>query len=154
MKPRILLVNPPIYDFSAYDFWLKPYGMLRVAGFLRGQADFRLFDYMDRLDPRVPPGRYRADSWGRGEYYSEFVQKPSIYAGVRRQFRRFGLPSEKFQTCLNSEGPFDFALIQTGMTYWYPGPARSLAQNQNHSRRRLCDDLRVSRPFAWRGSGR
>jgi hypothetical protein len=25
MKPRILLINPPIYDFSAYDFWLKPY---------------------------------------------------------------------------------------------------------------------------------
>jgi hypothetical protein len=24
MKPRILLVNPPIYDFSAYDLWLKP----------------------------------------------------------------------------------------------------------------------------------
>jgi hypothetical protein len=42
MKPRILLVNPPIYDFSAYDFWLKPYGMLRVAGFLRGQAEFSL----------------------------------------------------------------------------------------------------------------
>jgi len=121
MKPRILLVNPPIYDFSAYDFWLKPYGMLRVAGFLHGQSDFRLFDYMDRLDTRVPPGRYRADSWGRGEYYSEFVQKPSIYAGVRRQFRRFGLPREKFQTFLKSEGPFDFALIQTGMTYWYPG---------------------------------
>ena len=33
MKPRILLVNPPIYDFSAYDFWLKPYGLLRVAGY-------------------------------------------------------------------------------------------------------------------------
>ena len=35
MKPKILLVNPPIYDFSAYDFWLKPAGLLRVAGFLR-----------------------------------------------------------------------------------------------------------------------
>lgn len=23
MKPRILLVNPPIYDFPAYDFWLN-----------------------------------------------------------------------------------------------------------------------------------
>jgi hypothetical protein len=68
MKPRILLVNPPIYDFSAYDFWLKPYGLLRVVGFLREQADFQLFDYLDRLDPRVPPGRYRADFWGRGEF--------------------------------------------------------------------------------------
>ena len=34
MKRRILLVNPPIYDFAAYDFWLKPYGLLRVAGLL------------------------------------------------------------------------------------------------------------------------
>jgi len=71
VKPPILLVNPPIYDFSAYDFWLKPYGMLRVAGMLRGLADFSLFDYLDRFDPRVPHGRYRSDGWGRGECYSE-----------------------------------------------------------------------------------
>ena len=50
MKPRILLVNPPIYDFAAYDFWLKPYGMLSVAGKLRDKADFMLFDYLDRLE--------------------------------------------------------------------------------------------------------
>jgi hypothetical protein len=55
MKPRILLVNPPTYDFSAYDFWLKPHGMLRVAGFLRGEAEFHLFDFLDRLDSRVRP---------------------------------------------------------------------------------------------------
>ena len=59
MKQRILLVNPPIYDFSAYDFWLKPYGMLRAAGFLRCQADFYLFDFLDRLHSRVPAGNYR-----------------------------------------------------------------------------------------------
>src|SRR6266536_2992242 len=88
MKPRILLVNPPIYDFSAYDFWLKPYGLLRVAGFLRAQADFCLFDYLDRFDPRVPPGRYRSDPWGRGEFYSQRVEKPQIFGEIRRQFRR------------------------------------------------------------------
>jgi hypothetical protein len=48
---KILLVNPPIYDFAAYDFWLKPYGLLSVAGYLRGRAEFKLFDYLDRLDP-------------------------------------------------------------------------------------------------------
>jgi hypothetical protein len=47
MNPRILLVNAPIYDFFAYDFWLKLYGMLRGAGFLRQQADFQLFDFLD-----------------------------------------------------------------------------------------------------------
>ena len=43
MNPKILLVNPPIFDFSAYDFWLKPYGMLRVGGLLREVAELSLF---------------------------------------------------------------------------------------------------------------
>jgi len=47
-KHRILLVNPPIHDFAAYDFWLRPYGLLTVAGQLRGQAEFLFFDYLDR----------------------------------------------------------------------------------------------------------
>jgi hypothetical protein len=121
MKPRILLINPPIYDFSAYDFWLKPYGLLRVAGLIRKQADFHLFDYLDRLDPRVPPGRYRADFWARGEFYSELAEKPNVFAGIPRQFRRFGLPQRVFQNFISDQPPFDFALIQTTMTYWYLG---------------------------------
>src|SRR5437868_6071363 len=75
--PRILLLNPPIHDFSAYDFWLKPYGLLRTAGFLRGRAEFALFDFLDRLDPNVPQTkRYRSDAWGRGEFYSEPAPRP------------------------------------------------------------------------------
>ncbi len=38
-----------------------------------------------------------------------------------RRFYRFGLPRGEFQTFLAGEGHYDFALIQTGMTYWYPG---------------------------------
>jgi len=29
---NILLVNPLIYDFTAFDFWLRLYGLLRVGG--------------------------------------------------------------------------------------------------------------------------
>jgi hypothetical protein len=121
MKPRILLVNPSIYDFSAYDFWLKPYGLLRVAGLIREQADFYLFDYLDRHNPHVPPGRYRADLWGRGEFYSEPAEKPNLFASIPRQFRRFGVPRREFQNFISDQPPFDFALIQTSMTYWYLG---------------------------------
>jgi radical SAM superfamily enzyme YgiQ (UPF0313 family) len=121
MKPKILLVNPPIYDFSAYDFWLKPYGMLRVAGYLRGQADFTLFDFLDRSDQRVPARHYRSDSWGRGEFYSEPVAKPEVFAQIPRHFRRFGLPRSAFRDFITDAAPFDFALVQTGMTYWYLG---------------------------------
>ena len=121
MKPRILLVNPPIYDFTAYDFWLKPYGMIRAAGLLRGRADFRLFDFMDPFDVRVPAGHYRRDAWGRGEFCSQIVAKPAVYENVPRHYRRFGLPREEFQKFLAREGRFEYALVQTVMTYWYPG---------------------------------
>jgi hypothetical protein len=121
MKPRILLINPPIYDFSAYDFWLKPYGMLRVAGFLRGAADFALFDFLDRLDHRVPPGNYRSDSWGRGAFYSAPIEKPPALAAIPRQFHRFGLPRAELETFLGAQHPFDYAFVQAGMTYWYLG---------------------------------
>ena len=127
MRPRILLVNPPIYDFAAYDFWLKPYGMLRAAGFLRGQADFSLFDFLDRFHPRLPPGRYRSDAWGRGAFYSEAVEKAPVFEAIPRQFRRFGLPKEELENFLGSEKPFDCVFVQTGMTYWYLGVREVIA---------------------------
>ncbi|MGE5307185.1 MAG: B12-binding domain-containing radical SAM protein [Alphaproteobacteria bacterium] len=133
MKPRILLVNPPIYDFSAYDFWLKPYGMLRAAGYLRGQAEFVLFDFLDRLDPSVPAGHYRSDSWGRGEFYSEPVMKPEILRQIPRRFRRFGLPRRTFHEFINDQGPFDVALVQTSMTYWYLGVREAIQELRRNS---------------------
>jgi len=135
MKPRILLIHPPIYDFSAYDFWLKPYGMLRVAGFLRGQAEFALFDYLDRVDPRVPQGHYRCDPWGRGEFYSEIIEKPATFSGIRRRFKRFGLPRDTFKEFLSDETPFDCAFVQTGMTYWYLGVEEVIADLRQQSPR-------------------
>jgi radical SAM superfamily enzyme YgiQ (UPF0313 family) len=135
MKPRILLVNPPIYDFSAFDFWLKPYGMLRAAGLLRGQAEFRLFDYLDRFDPQVPAGRYRCDELGRGQFYSEPVAKPNIFSRLPRRFKRFGMPRAVFQEFLAGEEPFDYALVQTGMTYWYLGVREVIEDLRRFSRK-------------------
>jgi len=89
MPPRVLLVNPPIYDFAAYDFWLKPYGLLRVGGRLRGRAELALFDFLDRL---AAPGRQDSDAWGRGHYPRQIVQKPPFLPVLRRRFSRCGLP--------------------------------------------------------------
>ena len=122
--PRILLVNPPIYDFAAYDFWLKPYGMLSVAGQLRGRADFVLFDYLDRLHPYVAGREHlQSDRWGRGRFLRERIEKPSPLNCVPRYFRRFGLPRDCFARFCAEQGPFDFVWIQTVMTYWYPAVA-------------------------------
>jgi radical SAM superfamily enzyme YgiQ (UPF0313 family) len=140
MGPRILLVNPPIYDFAAYDFWIKPYGLLSVAGHLRGQAEFFLFDYLDRESDcglKRPSGANpQSDRWGRGRFYHERVEAPAPLQHIPRFFRRFGLPRTLFQDYLRAQGPFDFALVQTMMTYWYPGV------------REVVDDIRRAWPGA------
>jgi len=122
VKPRFLLVQPPIYDFTAYDYWLKPYGLLEVAGRLRGQADMVLFDFLDREHKEMASGKtLRRDVYGRGKFREEEAKKPSVFQDVQRRFRRFGLAREVFRCFLAKQGPFDVALIQTGMTYWYLG---------------------------------
>ncbi len=130
---RILLVNPPIYDFAAYDFWLKPYGLLSVAGQLRGQAEFFLFDYLGQgpgdcgfvsegfFKRKASIRNPQSDRWGRGTLYHERIASPEPLKNIPRYFRRFGRPRPVFTNYLQDRGPFDFVLVQTMMTYWYPG---------------------------------
>ncbi len=122
MTAKILLVNPPIFDFAAYDFWLKPYGLLSVAGKLRGHARLTLFDYLDRLNPFVARQKsLESDTFGRGKFYHRIIPPPKCLINIPRYFRRFGLPRHLFQNLLKESPHFDFVLVQTMMTYWYPG---------------------------------
>jgi radical SAM superfamily enzyme YgiQ (UPF0313 family) len=115
-RPQILLVNPPIYDFTAFDFWLRPYGMFRVAGKIRSSCDLTFYNSL-LSTPR--------DEWGRGRFQDEVVPRPLPLSDIPRNFRRFGRPRSQFQEFLK-EYRFDAALIQTGMTYWYPGVAEAI----------------------------
>ena len=123
---QVLLVQPPIYDFAAYDFWLRPYGMLRVAGRIRQAAELTLFDFLVSQ---------RRDAWGRGRYPAGIIQKPKEFRDIPRNFRRFGRPRVEFQEFLKARS-FDAVLIQTMMTYWYPGV------------REVIEDLRRLQPGA------
>lgn len=124
MAARILLVNPPIYDFAAYDFWLKPYGLLSVGGMLRGKAEVVLLDCLDREESFMShQDRLKSDRWERGRFYCEQIPSPRCLSHIRRYFRRFGLPRKVVGEVLRKEGPFDFVLVATMMTYWYPGVA-------------------------------
>ncbi len=113
---KVLLVNPPIYDFAAYDFWLKPYGLLTVGGYLQNSCDIELFDYMDR-----EVGSSDVDEFGRGRFSQQIIEKPQIYKDIPRYYRRFGKPREDFRIFLRNCEQVDYVLIQTVMTYWYPG---------------------------------
>lgn len=81
-----------------------------------------VFDYMDRLAPDLPPGRWQtSDEFGRGEFCSRVVEKPKALADIPRRFQRFGRPREAFGRLLAARPPADFVFIATGMTYWYLG---------------------------------
>jgi radical SAM superfamily enzyme YgiQ (UPF0313 family) len=108
---QVLLVNPPIYDFTAYDFWLRPYGMLRVAGQMRHCCRFSFFDFLVSR---------KTDPWGRGRFEGRKTPRPQPLNDIPRYFRRFGRPREEFRDFLRANR-FDAVLIQTMMTYWYPG---------------------------------
>jgi hypothetical protein len=108
---QTLLVNPPIFDFTAYDFWLRPYGMLRVAGQMKESTSLNFFDYLVNQ---------KTDSWGRGPYIFQEAPKPKCFEDIPRRFRRFGRPRKEFRDFLKPRS-FDVALIQTMMTYWYLG---------------------------------
>lgn len=118
-------MNPPIHDFAAYDFWLRPYGLLTVAGHLRGQAEFLFFDYLDRAQGNC--GLRIADEWGRGPFPFERIPNPAPLKDIPRYFRRFGRLRAGFQEYLRTHAPFDYAFVQTVMTYWYPGVAEVVA---------------------------
>lgn len=109
--PEILLVNPPIYDFTAYDFWLRPYGMLRVAGQIKHACRLSFFNYLI--------SRQR-DAWGRGRFVGREMPKPKTLSDIPRRFCRFGRPRAEFRDFLEGQ-QFDAVLIQTSMTYWYRG---------------------------------
>jgi radical SAM superfamily enzyme YgiQ (UPF0313 family) len=123
---RLLLVNPWIHDFAAFDFWLKPLGLLRVAGALQDAgAEVYLLDLADRNHPWLEK-RTKTDEWGRGKFFAEEIEKPRILEYVTRKFRRYGLPYSTLVQRLSDLPDADAILITSSMTYWYTGVAETI----------------------------
>ncbi len=118
----ILLVNPWIYDFTAYDFWITPLGLLYLASILRENSSCRLHfvDCLDRSHPRLGM-RSRSKPDGRGHYPKEAVSKPEALRTVPRRFSRYGIPVPLFLDGLARLPRPEAVLMTSGMTYWYPG---------------------------------
>ena len=123
MKGRnVLLVNPWIYDFAAYDMWAKPLGLLRLGALLRKNGCE--VDYIDCLrsphpvmkqkPPKVMPG-------GHGKFYRQIIEKPKQFKSVRRNYSRYGISIEAFMHDLAGVKRPDAVLVTSLMTYWYPG---------------------------------
>lgn len=130
-KINLLLINPWIYDFTAYDFWSKPLGLLYLAGLLRAKGfNISYIDCMDRFDPGFHKIGYfasiKSKDDGRGPFYKEKITKPELLKNIPRNYCRYGITEEMFQEKLFSYPKPDVVLITSIMTYWYPGVFRAI----------------------------
>jgi len=107
---KCLLVNPWIADFAAYNFWMRPLGLYRLAEWLsaRGAKSFLL----DCLSPFKAPGKFKREpvTFPLGGKFT-----------FDRSFARYGISREEFRGRLEDAGPFDCVFITSVMSYWYPG---------------------------------
>lgn len=115
MALRLLLVNPPIYDFTAYDFWLKPYGLLKIAGALSKKNNIYYFNFLGEKFKR----NIKED--GRGKFIKKKIEKPRVFSDIRKPYFRYGSLKEEFEDFLKEIKSLDAALITSSMTYWYLG---------------------------------
>jgi len=126
MTPTIILINPWIYDFAAYDLWSKPLGLLYLAGYLRKQGfEIHLIDCMDVHHPGMirsssmkPPVR---GSYGTGKFWKERITKPASLKHIQRTYSRYGITRQLFMKELKEILNPSAILVTSLMTYWYPG---------------------------------
>ena len=118
---RALLINPYIYDVSAYSFWSVPLGLLYVGSILRRNAiDIQLIDCL-----AVDESRRKED--GRAPFVQAKVANPQAAAAIKKRFKRYGASPEFLQSRLQVLEPPDLVLITSIMTYWYQGTLEVVA---------------------------
>jgi radical SAM superfamily enzyme YgiQ (UPF0313 family) len=118
-KPRVLLINPWVEDFSAFDLWTRPLNLLRL-GKLLSENGFEVF----LLDCLVKDEKKRAskklEKFCCGHYKHIEIEKPSILKFVPLKFKRFGISIDEFKDKVKNFGP-DLIVVAAIMTYWYTG---------------------------------
>jgi radical SAM superfamily enzyme YgiQ (UPF0313 family) len=124
VSKRALLIQPWIHDFSAYDLWIQPLGLLYLAGVLQ---DHHIdVDYVDCLNNRSD---LRPD--GCAKFVKTDLPVPKVLHGIKRRYGRFGITPEEFRTKLSAIARPDIILVTSGMTYWYPGVQESIRETKN-----------------------
>ena len=98
---KILLVNPWIHDFAAYDLWLFPLGLLNIASFAQHpELKFFLLNFLDRFDSQCNITQKDTSTtvkFGTGHFLKQEINKPDAVESVARKFFRYGLPKELLQ---------------------------------------------------------
>jgi radical SAM superfamily enzyme YgiQ (UPF0313 family) len=133
----VLLINPWIYDFAAYDLWTEPLGLLYIASLLRENGyQINLVNCLDRHHPDLLRLQNRKtpknDRFGCGKFHKEIVEKPALLEDIPRRYGRYGLPFYIFRKELAEVPKPDVILVTSGMTYWYPGVFAVIREVREH----------------------
>ena len=126
MPHSLVLINPWIYDFAAYDLWSKPLGLLYLAAYLRDcDFDIHLIDCLNVHHPammddpsRKPPQRRL---YGTGKFWREKIPRPLPLKAIERPYSRYGISLQVFEEELKKIREPSAFLVTSLMTYWYPG---------------------------------
>lgn len=110
---NILLVNPWITDFKAYDEWMRPLPLYRFLEQYRSAHDITLLDCMGA------PAKKK--QFNTADFESEEIDKPAIFRKIPRKYRRYGISLRSFRDKLAACPEPDIVLITALMTWWYPG---------------------------------
>ena len=122
---KILAVNPPVEDFAFFDLWSKPLGLLYLLEKLKGKNEVVFIDC-------IHEGAVKEKSFGREKIAETEIEKPQVYAEVKRKYRRFGMSDTAFQARLESCGEPDLILVTSVMTYWYGGVKHAIEILKRH----------------------
>ena len=124
--PNVLLVNPWIHDFAAYDFWAKPLGLLSLAGVLIAHGlRVSYIDCLDRFHASAAVADPQARH-GRGPYRKTAIAAPPGLTDIERNYSRYGIDPECFRHDLDRIDRPDLIMVTSLMTYWYPGVAETI----------------------------
>ena len=117
---NILGINPPIFDFTFFDLWAKPLGLLFLLDALRKRGNaVHLLDCVEEAAGREC-------SFGRRKIGSCEIVKPAPFRRIPRRYRRFGLSDAEMISRLRALPHPDCILVTSCMTYWYEGVFRAI----------------------------
>ncbi len=114
----ILLINPWIYDFAAFDMWARPYGLYEIAGKLKSFGfNISMIDCMEEGLLK------KSKIFGQSAYLKTKLPKDYRLHNILRNYGRYGIRHEHFIERLRQEKAkgIGIVFITSLMTYWYPG---------------------------------
>ena len=75
MNRSILLINPHLEDFAAYDHFSKPYGLLKLAAYLKEHFQIFFINALNRLHNSNTKMKWKEA--GTGDFNKIFIEKPA-----------------------------------------------------------------------------